>query len=167
MSISILDIERLAANYAGRSPEEVISLALKTIDNIAISFSGAEDVLLIDMAVKTNPDVKVFSLDTGRLHPETYRYLDQVRKHYGIQLEIVFPESAAVEALVLENPCTASLKMAIKSAVVYVRLLHCAASWPPWMDGSPASVVTRVLALVPTSPFFKMTLPSQLLTTSW
>ena len=103
MSISILDIERLAANYAGHSPEEVISLALKTIDNIAISFSGAEDVLLIDMAVKTNPDVKVFSLDTGRLHPETYRYLDQVRKHYGIQLEVVFPESAAVEALVLEK----------------------------------------------------------------
>lgn len=103
MSISILDVERLAGNYDQRTPEEIISLALETVDNIAISFSGAEDVVLIDMAVQINPDVKVFSLDTGRLHAETYRYLEQVRQHYGIDLDVVSPVGADVEKLVREK----------------------------------------------------------------
>jgi len=103
MSISILDVERLAENYDQRTPEEIISLALETVDNIAISFSGAEDVVLIDMAVQINPDVKVFSLDTGRLHAETYRYLEQVRQHYGIELDVVSPVGADVEKLVREK----------------------------------------------------------------
>lgn len=100
MSISILDVQRLAATYADRSPEEIISLALETVDNIAISFSGAEDVVLVDMAIQINPQVKVFSLDTGRLHPETYRYLEEVRNHYGIELDLVNPIGTDVEKLV-------------------------------------------------------------------
>lgn len=103
MSISILDVQHLATTYAERSPEEIISLALETVDNIAISFSGAEDVALIDMAVQIDPHVRVFSLDTGRLHPETYRYLEAVRNHYGIQLDVVSPDGAEVARLVHEK----------------------------------------------------------------
>ena len=103
MSISLPDISRLAANYESRSPQEIIRLALETSDKLAISFSGAEDVVLVDMAVQITPEVKVFSLDTGRLHSETYRYLDQVRSHYGIELEVLSPEAAEVEALVREK----------------------------------------------------------------
>ena len=40
-------------------------------DKIAISFSGAEDVVLIDLVHKLGLRCNVFSLDTGRLHPET------------------------------------------------------------------------------------------------
>ena len=61
---------------------------MKEFDNIAISFSGAEDVVLIDMAVKAKKDIQVFSLDTGRLHAETYRFIEQVRKHYKINIDI-------------------------------------------------------------------------------
>jgi phosphoadenosine phosphosulfate reductase len=68
-----------------------------------ISFSGAEDVVLIDMASKIKKDFQVFSIDTGRLHPETYRLLDQVREHYEITLEVIFPDSPEVEALVREK----------------------------------------------------------------
>jgi phosphoadenylyl-sulfate reductase (thioredoxin) len=42
----------------------------------------------------------VLSLDTGRLHPETYRYFDTVEKHYGIRIEYAFPRAEAVERLV-------------------------------------------------------------------
>ncbi len=103
MSISILDVQHLATTYDDRAPEEIISLALETVDNIAISFSGAEDVVLIDMAVQINPHVKVFSLDTGRLHPETYRYLETVRNHYGIEIDVVSPVGTDVEKLVREK----------------------------------------------------------------
>ncbi len=44
-------------------------------ERVAISFSGAEDVALIDMAHREGLDFNVFSLDTGRLHPETHAYL--------------------------------------------------------------------------------------------
>jgi phosphoadenosine phosphosulfate reductase len=98
-----LDIASLEAELSKQTPQKILERALSLFDNIAISFSGAEDVVLIDMAHKINPKVKVFSLDTGRLHAETYQYIEQVRKHYGITIDVMSPESAAVEALVREK----------------------------------------------------------------
>jgi phosphoadenosine phosphosulfate reductase len=98
-----LDIAKLALEYGQRSPQEILKLALDKFDEIVISFSGAEDVVLIDMASKIKKDFQVFSIDTGRLHPETYRLLDQVREHYEITLEVIFPDSPEVEALVREK----------------------------------------------------------------
>jgi phosphoadenosine phosphosulfate reductase len=95
-----LDIASLEPELAQQSPQKILQRALAEFDNIAISFSGAEDVVLIDMAHKINPNVKVFSLDTGRLHPETYQFIDRVRKHYGITIDVMAPDTAAVEALV-------------------------------------------------------------------
>ena len=103
MTVNHLDLERLARGLDGASPEAILAAAFDRFDNIAISFSGAEDVVLVDMALSLRPDVDVFSLDTGRLHPETYRYLEKVREHYGIALELLSPEPAAVEALVREK----------------------------------------------------------------
>src|SRR5919202_1635650 len=95
-----LDIPSLDAELSSQSPQKILERALSQFDNIAISFSGAEDVVLIDMAHKINKDIKVFSLDTGRLHPETYQFIDRVRKHYGITIEITYPDAAQVEAMV-------------------------------------------------------------------
>jgi phosphoadenosine phosphosulfate reductase len=95
-----LDIPSLDAELSSQSPQKILERALSQFDNIAISFSGAEDVVLIDMAHKINKDIKVFSLDTGRLHPETYQFIDRVRKHYGITIEIMYPDAAQVEAMV-------------------------------------------------------------------
>jgi len=69
-------------------------------DRIAISFSGAEDVVLIDMATKVQADVQVFSLDTGRLHPETYRFIERVRDHYGVRIDLLSPDPQDVQDLV-------------------------------------------------------------------
>ena len=66
----------------------------------ALAFSGAEDVVLIDMAAQTGLPFSVFCLDTGRLHPETYRFIDQVRKHYGIEIELMSPEPDALQPFV-------------------------------------------------------------------
>jgi phosphoadenosine phosphosulfate reductase len=103
MAITRSDVARLAAEYAGRSPQDILKLALDNFDNMAISFSGAEDVVLVDMATRIKKDVNVFSLDTGRLHAETYKLLEQVRERYPIRFEVMFPDSAAVEKLVREK----------------------------------------------------------------
>jgi phosphoadenosine phosphosulfate reductase len=98
------DAAELAANYANKSPQDILKLAFEHFgDDLWLSFSGAEDVVLIDMAWKINKNVKVFSLDTGRLHPETYRFIDQVREHYGISIDILSPETAALEAMVKDK----------------------------------------------------------------
>jgi phosphoadenosine phosphosulfate reductase len=65
---------------------------------IASSF-GAEDMVLIDLARAHAPSLRLFTLDTGRLPPETYEVMDVVRRRYGVEIETFFPERARVEAL--------------------------------------------------------------------
>lgn len=65
-----------------------------------IAFSGAEDVVLIDMAANTGLPFSVFCLDTGRLHPETYDLLERVRERYAIDVDVLPPDTLAVQELV-------------------------------------------------------------------
>ncbi len=97
---SITNIVDTDSELATQTPQEILRYALENFDNIAISFSGAEDVVLIDMAYKIRKDIQVFSLDTGRLHAQTYRFIEAVRNHYDIQIDMVMPEAAKVEQLV-------------------------------------------------------------------
>ena len=69
---------------------------------IASSF-GVEDVVLIDLASRHAPRAGVFTLDTGRLPPETYDVMEEVRRRYGIAIETFAPERAAVEQLEREK----------------------------------------------------------------
>ena len=103
MSKTELNIDQLAQEFAERSPVAILKLALEKFDNIAISFSGAEDVVLIDMASKLKSDIQVFSLDTGRLHAETYRFIEQVREHYNIKIDVLSPDTESVQNLVKEK----------------------------------------------------------------
>jgi phosphoadenosine phosphosulfate reductase len=98
-----LNFAQIEAEYAAKNPGQILEFALDKFDNIAISFSGAEDVVLIDMAAKITNNLQVFSIDTGRLHSETYQFLEKVRQHYGINLEILFPDSQQVEELVKQK----------------------------------------------------------------
>jgi phosphoadenosine phosphosulfate reductase len=108
MALDLATLGSNAADYAALEPREIITLALSEYaPDIAISFSGAEDVVLIDMATKAAKKIgasfTVFSLDTGRLHPETYQFLEKVRTHYGITIETMAPQPEALQALVREK----------------------------------------------------------------
>ena len=85
------------------SPESLLKAAFAAHDKITISFSGAEDVVLIDMACNISEEVNVFSLDTGRLHPETYHFIEDVRDHYGVEIDILSPDAEALSAFVKEK----------------------------------------------------------------
>ena len=103
MTAVTFDVAKLAGEYKDKTPFEILSLSIEHFENISISFSGAEDVILIDMAVKIKPDIKVFSLDTGRLHPETYQFMEQVREHYNIKIDVISPDSKQLETFVHEK----------------------------------------------------------------
>ena len=107
MPISDSELTDLAAEYAAKEPKDIINFALQEFDNIAISFSGAEDVVLIELASVLSPkfgnEIRVFTLDTGRLHPETYRFIERVRTHYGIDIEFMVPDTEKLAAFVSEK----------------------------------------------------------------
>ena len=69
---------------------------------IASSF-GVEDVVLIDLARRHAPRLGIFTLDTGRLPPETYEVMEEVRRRYGVAIVAWAPERAAVEELEREK----------------------------------------------------------------
>lgn len=93
--------DQLAHDLAEAQPAAVIDRILAEFgQDAAIAFSGAEDVLLIEYAAQSGRPFRIFCLDTGRLHGETYRFIAAVEERYRIRIEVLFPEAAAVEALV-------------------------------------------------------------------
>jgi phosphoadenosine phosphosulfate reductase len=98
-----MNIENLAEELRNKSPRDIIKKAYSSVDNLAISFSGAEDVVLIDMAHKLGLKPHVFTLDTGRLHSETYQFIETVMEHYDIKIQVLSPDKHALEKLTKEK----------------------------------------------------------------
>ncbi|MDO8794447.1 MAG: phosphoadenylyl-sulfate reductase [Vicinamibacterales bacterium] len=99
--LDVHQIDRLADELDGQHPAGIVKRALREYGaDLAISFSGAEDVVLVDMASRSGLPFRVFTLDTGRLHPQTYRFLEAVRDRYGIAIDTYFPQPEAVQQLV-------------------------------------------------------------------
>jgi phosphoadenosine phosphosulfate reductase len=98
------EIAELAQQFEQSEPQTAVNWALEQYGrDCAISFSGAEDVVLIELAARSGKPFSVFSLDTGRLHPETYEFIERVREHYGVAIEVYSPDAAAVQRLVKEK----------------------------------------------------------------
>lgn len=95
------DIARLDAELRNAEPQVIVKAALELFGaECGIAWSGAEDVVLIDLAARSGLPFSVFCLDTGRLHPETYRFIDKVRSHYGIEIELMAPQAPVLQAFV-------------------------------------------------------------------
>ena len=85
--------------------------ARQLLHEIAAQFSpavfasslGAEDMVLTDLIVRERLPIEIFSLDTGRLPPETYDLIAAVKKHYGLTLRLYYPRHELVEAYTREN----------------------------------------------------------------
>ncbi|TWP37992.1 phosphoadenylyl-sulfate reductase [Leekyejoonella antrihumi] len=98
-----LEIGEIAVDLDDQEPEDVIEWALETFgDRIAIVTALQEDgMAVLDMAVRIKPDVRVITVDTGRLPQETYQFIEEVRAHYPkTQWDVLFPEAAEVESMV-------------------------------------------------------------------
>lgn len=92
-------------NESLKTPQEVLKWSLDNLHpRIAMASSfGAEDVVVIDMLMKINPKARIFTLDTGRLHQETYDVMDEIRKKYNVNIEVMFPDQNEVEQMVRVN----------------------------------------------------------------
>lgn len=97
------NIDAVNAEFQTMEPKEILRRILADVSEIAISFSGAEDVALVAMAWRLKKDIKVFTLDTGRMHPQTLRFIEKIRKHYAIDIDVLYPDTAALQQFVKEK----------------------------------------------------------------
>lgn len=99
------DIPALNERFKDASPEEVLAYVLKEFkDRIALSSSlSIEDQALTKMIVDIDKSTRIFTLDTGRLFPETYQLIDRTNLTYNIKIEVFFPDYREVQRMVREE----------------------------------------------------------------
>lgn len=61
---------------------------------------GAESIVLMDLLWTELPQIEIFTIDTGRLYPETHDLIERVQRRYGRRLKIYYPDATAVESWV-------------------------------------------------------------------
>ncbi len=94
--------DELNRRFSDKEAEEVLAWAVEKLHPrvaLATSFQ-VQGSVVIDLLMKVKPDARVFTLDTGRLNPETYEAMERVREKYGARLEVVFPDAEEVENMV-------------------------------------------------------------------
>ena len=62
-----------------------------------------EDQVITHYIFANNLPIRVFTLDTGRLFPETYAVLARTLERYGKKIEVYFPKHEGVEKLITEK----------------------------------------------------------------
>ncbi|HZK96844.1 MAG TPA: phosphoadenylyl-sulfate reductase [Prolixibacteraceae bacterium] len=95
-------IESLNQKYSQATAEELLSGFLSDFKGkIALSSSlGIEDQVLTHLVCSIDKTTKIFTLDTGRLFPETYDLIHRTNHKYGIKMSVYFPDAGQVEEMV-------------------------------------------------------------------
>ena len=98
-------IQSLNARFEKTAPEEVLRFFLNEFKGkIALSSSlGIEDQVLTHIVSEFDKQCRIFTLDTGRLFPETYKLIDETNKRYNISIEVYFPDYKRVQQMVKEK----------------------------------------------------------------
>jgi len=96
------DIATIKQNIAGLDPVAALRLLSETFaGKIIFSTSfGWEDQVITQMIFSNNLPIKVFTLETGRLFPETYYTWNRTLEIYGQPIHAYYPQAAAVEQMV-------------------------------------------------------------------
>lgn len=98
-----LDDVQLRAALSDKVQAAIVLLSdiAREFEPVALASSlGAEDMVLTDLIAKHAPSIEIFTLDTGRLHAQTYRLLQQITQYYAVPIRVVYPGGEALERLV-------------------------------------------------------------------
>jgi phosphoadenosine phosphosulfate reductase len=101
-----LEIGEIAVELDDQEPEDAIAWALDELgDRIAIVTALQVDgMVVLDMAARIRPDVRVVTVDTGRLPQETLHFIERVQAHYPhTRWEVLQPDATVVDAMVRER----------------------------------------------------------------
>jgi len=96
------EIKKLNEQFASSTAQEILSYFIERYgDKVGLASSlGAEDQVLTEMVVNINSNTTIFTLDTGRLFPETYDLIDRTSRKYKKNLKVYFPKKKKVQKMV-------------------------------------------------------------------
>jgi len=95
-------VTEVVGELASRSPEEILEWALQSFGSrfAVVTAFQAEGIVITDMARRLDPQVRVATVDTGRLPEETYEVIEAVRAQLRVGVEVIAPMAEDVEAMV-------------------------------------------------------------------
>lgn len=138
--------------------------AVRLLRNVARDYSpavfasslGAEDQVLTDLIARGTIGIGMFSLDTGRLPPETYELLAETEQHYGIRFKVYYPRQDLLESYVGEHGINAFYEsVELRKACCQVRkvgpLRRALEGNKAWITGLRAEQATTRVGLKPLS----------------
>jgi phosphoadenosine phosphosulfate reductase len=95
--------ERAAADLSSRvsAVRKLLAEALARHQRLTYASSlGFEAIVLIDLIAANAPAIDIFTIDTGRLHEETYELLARLQSRYANRIRVIYPAATALERLV-------------------------------------------------------------------
>jgi phosphoadenosine phosphosulfate reductase len=98
-----LEAGELSVAFEGEEPETVLEWAIERFSpRIGVSTAFQIDgVAIIDMAYRIDPEIRIFTVDTGRLPAETHELIAQLRDRYpGLSLDVLKPTEEHVHRMV-------------------------------------------------------------------
>lgn len=98
-------IENLKTKILGHTSLDILDI-LSSLKEEKLTFStslGYEDQIITHYISTKEINSTLFSLDTGRLFPETYSVLQSTLENYKKPIQIYFPDTKSVEALITEK----------------------------------------------------------------
>ena len=100
--MQITRINEINEEFRNASPEKLLQYFLTAFKNkIALASSlSAEDQIITHFIANIDPTTPIFTLDTGRVFPETYATIERTKMQYDIHISIYFPNTKAVEEMV-------------------------------------------------------------------
>jgi phosphoadenosine phosphosulfate reductase len=83
-----LDLDALGPMLEGKDPTQIVAWSAAQFgDGLVMSSSfGAESALLIHMAIQVMPDITIVFTDTGYLFPETFAFMEQLRRRFNLNV---------------------------------------------------------------------------------
>jgi phosphoadenosine phosphosulfate reductase len=93
------------SRFEEASPQETLAFFInKYKDKLAFATSlGAEDQVLTGMIAGIDRSVRIFTLDTGRMFPESYELIERTNARFKINIQVYFPDREKVEKMVIEK----------------------------------------------------------------
>ena len=98
-TLTRVDWSEAAARLDGAHPREIVRWAVESFYpklTMATAF-GPEGCVILHFLAEIEPKVRVFNLDTGYQFAETLELRDQIAERYGIEVEMVRPDTSVSE----------------------------------------------------------------------
>lgn len=94
-------VKEIESLLVGKTAEEVLRIVSQlTSESVVFSTSlGYEDQVITHMIFSEQLSISVFTLDTGRLFPETYSVLNSTLDRYKKPIQVFYPNTSSLEQL--------------------------------------------------------------------